>query len=218
MSAVYCVCGSEIDHTSTIDHDGRCDQCPEFCSPDSCSCESEFVTQFEGAHGYLAEQCVRALVALGEARDAAERDVARSVSEGTDHIEWLLSDITLNPEYYHSGDAVVSTCSCGRCYTEESFRALPSPIAGDVMPDMEGGVLVLRNCQCGSTRAIKGNTEDMLRLPHSSDVEGDTGLWTEMLSTDPEYLEWLGVHESDALDHQEEACRVLSQHRAASAA
>lgn len=48
-------------------------------------------------------------------------------------------------------DSVVCRCACGRDHTEETWLKLP--LCG-TQPDGEGGMLELRNCQCGSTRAI----------------------------------------------------------------
>lgn len=160
--ATHCPCGTTQlnDSLSALDHDNRCPECEGYCAPDTCECESEFVTAFQAAHGRTAELTVRALVALGEARDAAERHVERSLDEaGPDHIEWLLSDVTLNPEYYRTTD-VAHQCSCGRCYDHESFEALPAPAKGQYMDDGADGCLVLRNCKCGSTRARQGTAAD----------------------------------------------------------
>jgi hypothetical protein len=49
-----------------------------------------------------------------------------------------------------SVEAIVAECACGQAFTSGEWSALPR--VGE-MEDGEGGVLELRNCPCGSTRA-----------------------------------------------------------------
>lgn len=46
---------------------------------------------------------------------------------------------------------IAHTCSCGRKYTAEQWKSLP--FVGH-MPNYDMTTLELRNCVCGSTRAI----------------------------------------------------------------
>lgn len=51
----------------------------------------------------------------------------------------------------------VHTCSCGRQYTLAEWKRLK--LVGP-MDDGEGDYFVLRNCVCGSTRAVKSTVDD----------------------------------------------------------
>lgn len=47
---------------------------------------------------------------------------------------------------------VVKSCRCGRTFTLAAWEDLPEV---GTQPDGDGYVLVLRNCPCGSTLAIR---------------------------------------------------------------
>lgn len=48
---------------------------------------------------------------------------------------------------------IVKTCSCKRTYTLASWLALRPASGGAVGDDGRGGILLYRNCVCGSTMA-----------------------------------------------------------------
>jgi hypothetical protein len=56
----------------------------------------------------------------------------------------------------------VTTCSCGRKYSAADLRKLP--LLG-LMPDGDGGVLELRDCQCGSTLSLPAPVAGPERAP-----------------------------------------------------
>lgn len=103
----------------------------------------------------LVASVAAALVSVGVPPERAAEHAASSNFEGTWHMQWLLSDITKNPEWYRPTVTAVKACACGRAHDARGFDALPAPTAGGTMDDGEGGRLTLRNCPCGSTLAVQ---------------------------------------------------------------
>lgn len=88
----------------------------------------------------------------------------------------------------HAPGTIVKKCACGRSYTLPEWLALRPAAGGAIGDDFAGGILLYRNCHCGSTMArrpvtlpIQAFTDDEIR-----DAAGAVSLpaWLHRLTDD----------------------------------